>query len=162
MGIAVIVGGYLLYHFGFLSPGMPDADLSKLKDDVAADAGRLAQALTALGPSLVAVVKAEKQIEKAIQTAVIQADVACPGLVVVGDSYYRGWRAFVDGRRVPIQEVVGVRAVRADAGNHTIQFVYFPRTVYVGFALTLIGILLTASIALHDSRNTRAVPHTVD
>jgi len=63
---------------------------------------------------------------------------------VIGDPYYPGWRAYLDGRRVPIQEVDGVRAVRAAAGRHRIEFRYRPARVYMGAGLTLVGLLLTA------------------
>jgi hypothetical protein len=74
----------------------------------------------------------------------IEADLACGGLAVAGDPYYPGWRAYLDGRRVPMQEVDGVRAVRAAAGRHRIEFRYRPLSVYVGGALTLAGLALAA------------------
>ena len=73
------------------------------------------------------------------ERVVIEADLACPGLVVVGDSYYPGWRAWVDGERRPVQELDAVRAVRAGAGRHAIEFRYRPASVYWGFGLTLVG-----------------------
>ena len=75
---------------------------------------------------------------------VIEADLACPGLVVAGDSYYPGWRAWVDGERRPIQELDAVRAVRAGAGRHVIEFRYRPASVYWGFGLTVLGFALVA------------------
>ncbi|MDE3166026.1 MAG: hypothetical protein KGN36_09485, partial [Acidobacteriota bacterium] len=74
----------------------------------------------------------------------IQAEMACEGLAVVGDPYYPGWRAYLDGRRVPMQEVDGVRAVRAAAGRHTIEYRYRPLSVYLGCGLTLAGLALAA------------------
>lgn len=70
---------------------------------------------------------------------IVEADLPCPALVVVGDAYYPGWRAWVDGVRRPIQELDAVRAVRADAGRHTIEFRYRPASVYwgLGFSSTL-------------------------
>jgi hypothetical protein len=75
---------------------------------------------------------------------VIEADLACDGLAIIGDPYYPGWRGYLDGRRVPIQEVDGVRAVHAAAGRHRIEFRYRPASVYAGLALTLAGLLVTA------------------
>ena len=59
--------------------------------------------------------------------------------VVAGDSYYPGWRAWVDGERRPIQELDAVRAVRCGAGRHAIEFRYRPASVYLGFGLTMLG-----------------------
>ena len=75
---------------------------------------------------------------------VIEADLACPGLVVAGDSYYPGWRAWVDGERRPIQELDAVRAVRAGARRHVIEFRYRPASVYWGFGLTMLGFSMVA------------------
>jgi hypothetical protein len=75
---------------------------------------------------------------------VVEADLACPGLVVAGDSYYPGWRAWVDGERRPVQELDAVRAVRSGAGRHVIEFRYRPASVYWGFGLTMLGFSLTA------------------
>jgi hypothetical protein len=85
---------------------------------------------------------------------VMEADVACPGLVRVGDAWYPGWRARVDGARRPVQELDSVRAVRVDAGQHTIDFFYRPAPVYWGAGLTLLG-LVAAVVLASDNINLR-------
>jgi hypothetical protein len=70
---------------------------------------------------------------------VVEAELACPGLVVAGDAYYPGWRAWVDGERRPVQELDAVRAVRVGAGRHVIEFRYRPASFYYGLALTILG-----------------------
>jgi len=78
----------------------------------------------------------------------LEAELACAGRIVVGDPYYRGWRAWVDGKRVPIQEYEGVvRALPAAAGRHRIEFRYRPASVYGGAALSLLAACLTIAIA---------------
>ena len=88
--------------------------------------------------------------------AILQADVACPGLLVVGDAFYRGWRAYVDGRRVPIQEVSAIRAVQLGAGHHRVEFVYRPASVYYGFGAAVAGLLLTLALRVWDARGRSA------
>lgn len=83
---------------------------------------------------------------------VVQADLQCQGLVVMGDPYYPGWRAYLDGRRVPVQEVDGVRAIQTPAGTHRIEFRYRPASVYLGLALTLLGIAVTVWIGNATNR----------
>jgi hypothetical protein len=83
-------------------------------------------------------------VSRAPEVFVIEADLACPGLVVAGDSYYPGWRVWVDGDRRPIQELDAVRAVRAGAGRHVIEFRYHPASVYWGFGLAMLGFSLVA------------------
>jgi len=81
----------------------------------------------------------------------IQADLACPGLVVAGDPWFQGWRAWVDGRRVPIQAFEDVvRAVPVPSGRHRIEFRYRPGSVYWGGALSLLGLILAAAVSRRE------------
>jgi hypothetical protein len=83
-------------------------------------------------------------VSRTPEVFVVEAEMACPGLVVAGDSYYPGWRARVDGERRPVQELDAVRAVRAGAGRHVIEFRYRPASVYWGFGLTMLGFTIVA------------------
>jgi hypothetical protein len=86
-------------------------------------------------------------ISRTSEESVFEGDLACPGLIVAGDPYYRGWKATVDGQRVPIQEFEsGVRAVRAGSGPHRIEFRYRPLPVYLGAGLTIAGLVLAAAL----------------
>src|SRR5205823_7391111 len=70
-------------------------------------------------------------VSRVPNASIFEADLGCAGLVVAGDPWYRGWRARVDGARVPIQEYEGgTRAVRAGAGHHRFEFRYMPVSVY--------------------------------
>jgi hypothetical protein len=71
----------------------------------------------------------------------IDATAGCPGLLVVGDPWFTGWRAWVDGRRVRIQQYQGViRAVPLATGAHRVEFRYQPGSVWWGGALSLLGL----------------------
>jgi hypothetical protein len=79
--------------------------------------------------------------------ATFEVELGCPALVMFGDAYYRGWRAWVDGRRVPIQEVEGGRrAVRTEQGVHQIEFRYRPASVYLGMGLTALGLVIAFTL----------------
>jgi hypothetical protein len=93
--------------------------------------------------------------------AVVAADLACPGLLVTGDAFYPGWRARVDGRRTPVQEVYAMRAVRLDAGRHRVEFFYRPASVYWGFATALAGLGMVLFLLFRDLRRPGVNPHTV-
>ena len=110
---------------------------------------------------------AEDGVHLASRTAealAIDVDLACSGRVVVGDPYFPGWRAWVDGKRIPVQEYAGIlRAVAAGSGRHHIEMRYRPASVYWGAALSMIGILVAGlmcalepgtSAYQHKSRNT--------
>ena len=77
------------------------------------------------------------------ERTVIEATAGCPGLLVVGDPWFSGWRARVDGRPSRIQRYEGViRALPLEAGAHRIEFRYWPGSVMWGAALSLLGLAL--------------------
>lgn len=71
----------------------------------------------------------------------VQAKAA--GYFVLMDSYYPGWKVFVDGREASILRAnYAFRAVRVQAGIHRVVFDYRPFSVIVGFILSLLTILI--------------------
>ena len=105
---------------------------------------RIGEALSAWREAPCASPDRFRMVSRAPEFVVVRAEMGCPGLVVVGDAFYRGWSARVDGVRRPVQEVDAVRAVRTGAGLHTIEFRYRPASVYWGFGLTMLGFSITA------------------
>jgi len=84
---------------------------------------------------------------------VVDADLACSGLVVAGDPWFQGWRAWVDGRRERIRNFEGVvRAVPLEAGRHTLKFRYRSGSVYWGAALTALGLGLAGFVWARERR----------
>jgi hypothetical protein len=81
---------------------------------------------------------------------VIEADLSCPGLIMVGDAFYPGWRARVDGQRTPVQEVSAIRAVRAPAGRHRVEFLYRPAPVYWGFSISAVTFAIVMALFARD------------
>lgn len=87
---------------------------------------------------------------------------AAPALLVLSENHYPGWLASVDGRATEIVRVnYNLRGVAVPSGEHTVEFVYRPRSVIVGVIislLTLAGLALWwASSLLRDKR--RALNH---
>lgn len=71
----------------------------------------------------------------------------------VSDAYYPGWKAYIDGKNVPIYRAnLAFRAVYVPKGHHSVLFVYRPLSFYVGFCLSMIG-LLAVFFLLFISRN---------
>ena len=72
----------------------------------------------------------------------VLAQMNCPGMLVLSDTYFPGWRASVDGRPTDIFEVNGaMRGVQVPAGVHVVDMVYRPRSVLVGAAMSLSALL---------------------
>jgi hypothetical protein len=73
---------------------------------------------------------------------------SCPAMIVVSDTYFPGWRAYVDGAPAQIYQVnAAMRGILAPAGVHSVTMRYRPMVVYEGAALTFLGILGAALLA---------------
>jgi len=60
----------------------------------------------------------------------------------VSDAYYPGWKAYIDGKKVPIYRAnLAFRAVYVPKGHHSVLFVYRTLSFYIGFCLSMIGLL---------------------
>jgi uncharacterized membrane protein YfhO len=79
---------------------------------------------------------------------VIETEARAPGFLVLTDSFYPGWKAFVDEGEQPIHRANYLfRAVRVPAGRHTVHFRYEPTSFRAGAAISLTalaGLLLIA------------------
>jgi hypothetical protein len=69
----------------------------------------------------------------------IDAHTEKAGILVLGDSFYPGWLAKVDGRRVKILRAYSIfRAIPLPEGSHRITFNYFPFSFIGGCVITVI------------------------
>ena len=74
-----------------------------------------------------------------------------PALVVLTDTFYPGWRAWVDGAPADIYRVNGVvRGVFVDGGRHRIVMRFFPLSEAIGLAVGAVA--LAACVALGSPR----------
>lgn len=91
----------------------------------------------------------------------IDAALGCRGLVMLNDTFYPGWRAWVDGKEEPVVRTdVLFRGVVVDAGRHTVVFAYRSRTVDLGVAVSAVALaiwtgLLVAAVRRSVDRNHR-------
>jgi hypothetical protein len=80
-------------------------------------------------------------------------------LLVLGEKYYRGWRATVDGKGAEIYPVDHVlRGVYLTPGNHTVEFVFDPLPFKVGKYLTLASFALFALMLGREAVIRRKLP----
>ncbi|HEY6073870.1 MAG TPA: hypothetical protein VIV15_10855, partial [Anaerolineales bacterium] len=71
----------------------------------------------------------------------MRAQMKCRGMVILGDSFYPGWRAKVDGRPAAIHAAFGVvRGIVVEAGAHEIDMRFVPTAWWpFGAACTVNG-----------------------
>lgn len=71
---------------------------------------------------------------------VIHVEASQPGIVVLSDTFDRGWRATLNGGRSEILQVNGIfRGIAVPAGSHEIVFRYRPASLFLGLAGSLLG-----------------------
>jgi membrane protein YfhO len=74
-------------------------------------------------------------------------------LLVLGEKYYQGWRAAVDGKQVPIVPVDHVlRGLYLTPGEHRVEFVFDPTPFKVGKYLTLASFAVFAIMLVRERR----------
>ena len=79
----------------------------------------------------------------------LQAELTHAGWLVLGDTYYPGWKVFVDGkagRILPADYVF--RAVPLDSGTHVVEFVYRPASFVWGGVISMLTIGMLAVVPL--------------
>jgi hypothetical protein len=79
-------------------------------------------------------------LQHTLHKVAIKATLTKPGLLVLGDVYYPGWQAFVDGRETTIYRANYVmRAVFVPEGEHVVEFYYRPLSLKIGAILSLMA-----------------------
>jgi hypothetical protein len=64
---------------------------------------------------------------------VVQANLSTPGLLVLSEMWYPGWRAYDNGREVKIHRAdYLLRSVYLEEGRHTVEFAYDPLSLKTG------------------------------
>jgi hypothetical protein len=73
----------------------------------------------------------------------IRASSPQAGWLILSDTFYPGWQATIDGVPVEIRLAnEAFRAIEFPAGDHTIEFRYEPRPVFIGLIVSLVSLAL--------------------
>jgi hypothetical protein len=92
-------------------------------------------------------------MEDTAGTLEIRAASTQPAFLVLGDLYYPGWRATLDGQPTHIFRTNSVqRGVFLPAGNHVVRFEYRPVRFYAGAGVSFSTLVLLAGAALFAQR----------
>jgi len=83
----------------------------------------------------------------------IDANLTRRGIVVLGDNWYPGWKATVDGKDTDVERVDYVmRGTVAGAGHHVIEYRYQPASWRIGWIVSLLALLSLAAAVLVERR----------
>jgi len=82
------------------------------------------------------------KIEKYEQSEVVlSVEAPVKGALFISDTYYPGWEAYVDGKKVEIMKAnYAFRLVPVPEGSHTVRFVYVPSSFRFGVGISIVGI----------------------
>jgi hypothetical protein len=98
----------------------------------------------------------ERRVEFISETnnrLVLQATAEEDSLLVLSDTYYPGWKAFVDGKKTKIYRADYIfRAIPLNAGPHRVEFVYDPLSFKLGALFTFLGIIGCAVIYMKNGQ----------
>ncbi|MDQ6802140.1 MAG: YfhO family protein [Acidobacteriota bacterium] len=78
----------------------------------------------------------------------LQVAMARDGWMVVSEPAWKGWRAYIDGRRVQIQIAnYAFLGVYVPAGDHQVRVVYLPDAFVIGRAISVVTLIALIAIA---------------
>jgi hypothetical protein len=86
----------------------------------------------------------------------VRARTSCAAMLVFADPFFPGWQAQVDAAPADLYAAYGaLRGVVIPPGEHVVELVYRPRSVYAGAALSVLGLLGCLALALAARRESR-------
>jgi hypothetical protein len=98
-------------------------------------------------------------VEYTPHRVVIEAQADAPGLLVLSDTWYPGWRATVDDAETDVLRVNYVlRGVRLEPGAHRVVFRFAPTSLYLGGAVAVSALVTSLAVIWIDLRHKATAP----
>jgi len=95
-------------------------------------------------------------VEHAPGRVALDATLARPGLVILADVFYPGWKLTIDGRAAPIYRANRLmRGAAVREGRHRLVYTYDPASFRVGGAISLAGLATLAGYSAWAARRGR-------
>ncbi len=93
-------------------------------------------------------------IEYSPNRVTIKATLLDDGYLVLVDTFYPGWNAYVDGkkRRVLKTDYI-LRSVFLEKGDHMVKFVYEPKSFTIGMIITLVSVVILIPVSIFYNKN---------
>ncbi|HHT9105326.1 MAG TPA: YfhO family protein [Candidatus Wujingus californicus] len=75
------------------------------------------------------------------------------GYLVLGDTFYPGWNAYIDGRKTRIYKTNYVlRSVFLEKGEHLAAFVYEPKSFSIGMIISITSLVILIPVSIFKIR----------
>ena len=104
-------------------------------------------------------VRAASILQYRSQRVRIEAETDAPALLMLNDTDFPGWRAYVNGQPARIVSANYLfRGVFVPAGKHIVEFRYEPRSFQAGVAISLATLAILAGLTFRERRRRRAAP----
>lgn len=79
----------------------------------------------------------------------IETELVEPGVLVLADVMYPGWKVYVDGIKVPILTTnLIMRGVPLEEGKHQVEFIYKPDLYFLGLVVAGVTLLLVIAVLI--------------
>ena len=81
--------------------------------------------------------------------------------LVLSDTWYTGWKAYVDGKETKIYKTNGImRGILINReGEHRVEFVFRPESFYIGLAISFITLVTMVSILILENKRMQQKNH---
>lgn len=80
---------------------------------------------------------------------IIEANLTNSGFLVLADTFYPGWKVFIDGKEDKIYRANYIqRTVLLEKGKHIVKFIYEPASFKIGALISIITIFLVLAFGL--------------
>jgi len=93
-------------------------------------------------------------VEYSPNRVTIKATLFDDGYLVLGDTFYPGWNAYVDGKKSKVLKTNYVmRSVFLERGEHIVKFVYEPKSFTIGMIITLTSMVILIPVSILTASN---------
>ena len=88
-------------------------------------------------------------VNTGINDTSLRAENKGPSILVLSQTYYPGWKAYVDGHLTEVFPVnLALTGIVLPAGNHDIKFRFQPLSFRIGAAISLVSVLIIGATAV--------------
>ena len=84
-------------------------------------------------------------------------------MLVLGDNFYPGWSAAVDGADTQIFRANHtMRAVKVPAGHHMVSFVFMPKSFFLSVYISIaVALLVVLALIVATVKRRRSIGHDI-